>query len=287
MAVSIGLDVPSAIVGRADPIASAGAAEALGFDFVSVNDHILGGSPRYECWTLLSWIGASTSRIRLASRVLGVPYRNPTLVAKMAESFDRLSNGRLILGLGAGSGETEFSAMGIPAGSLGDRLDGLEDALEIISGLWERDSVAHEGPRYRVTDASLNPRPQHRIPIWLGAVGPRGLELTGRLADGWIPSLDYAPSDRARSMIDRIKSTAERAGRDPSTIDRILNAEVSFDPVEGEAVITGSGDAIVERLGQFLELGFTGFNLVVAGRDREATVERLAEDVIPALRASR
>jgi alkanesulfonate monooxygenase SsuD/methylene tetrahydromethanopterin reductase-like flavin-dependent oxidoreductase (luciferase family) len=284
MPVLFGVDVPSAIVGRADPIATAGAAEALGFDFVSVNDHVMGEAARFESWTLLSWIAASTSRIRLASRVLGVPYRFPALVAKMAESFDRLSDGRFILGLGAGSGEAEFSAMGIPASSLRERVDGLEDAIEIIHGLWEADYFTYNGRQHQVRNALLRPRPQHRIPIWLGAVGPRGLELTGRLADGWIPSLEYAPPERAGSMIQRITSAAERAGRDPSTIQRIYNVGVGFEPDHDESVIVGSPDAIVERLGAFLDLGFTGFNFIVPSADREITVERLAEEVVPALR---
>jgi alkanesulfonate monooxygenase SsuD/methylene tetrahydromethanopterin reductase-like flavin-dependent oxidoreductase (luciferase family) len=100
----------------ADPVAEAVRAEALGFDFVSSSDHPGGAAPNYETWTMLCFIAAATSRIRIATRVLGLPYRAPAMVAKMAESLDRLSGGQLILGLGGGSGddddEREFSTDG-------------------------------------------------------------------------------------------------------------------------------------------------------------------------------
>src|SRR5436309_525296 len=84
-----GVDVPARVEASIDPTAVARQAEALGFDFVSANDHVLGPEPRYEGWTLLSWLAASTSRITVAARVIGVPYREPVLLAKMAETFDR------------------------------------------------------------------------------------------------------------------------------------------------------------------------------------------------------
>src|SRR5256885_5257289 len=98
-----GLNVSTSAAPGADPVAAARRAEALGFDFVSASDHLHGGSPSYETWTMLSWIAAATSRVRVATRVLGLPYRHPPVIAKMAETFDRLSGGRPILGLGGGA----------------------------------------------------------------------------------------------------------------------------------------------------------------------------------------
>jgi len=108
-----GLNLSPSVTSGPDPVAQARTAEDLGFDFVSANDHVHGPDPRYEAWTMLSWIAAETSRIRVATRVLGLPYRSPAVVAKMAETFDRLSNGRLILGLGAGASDEEFRALGL------------------------------------------------------------------------------------------------------------------------------------------------------------------------------
>src|SRR2546423_837588 len=97
-----------------DPVAYGRRAEELGFDLLSISDHPADPGGTYEAWTLLSWIAASTTSIRLATRVLGVPYRSPAVVAKMAETFDRLSGGRLVLGLGGGYSDGEFRAFGLP-----------------------------------------------------------------------------------------------------------------------------------------------------------------------------
>src|SRR5688572_25492865 len=131
-----GLNVPTSLGQVADPLAEARKAEELGFDFVSVNDHPCGTVPTHETWTLLAWMAAGTSRIRVAPRVLGVPYRPPPMVAKMAETLDRLSGGRVILGLGGGASDDEFHAFGLGVPTPSEKIDGLEDALQIIRGMW-------------------------------------------------------------------------------------------------------------------------------------------------------
>src|SRR5882757_854771 len=125
-----GLDLPASAEPGRDPIAEARQAEALGFDFVSTSDHPGGSSPTNETWTMLSWVAASTSRIRVATRVLGVPYRSPAMVAKMAETLDRLSGGRLILGLGGGYSDDEFRAFGLPVPTPREKVDGMTEAIE-------------------------------------------------------------------------------------------------------------------------------------------------------------
>jgi alkanesulfonate monooxygenase SsuD/methylene tetrahydromethanopterin reductase-like flavin-dependent oxidoreductase (luciferase family) len=284
--VLFGIDVPANVRPSFDPVHSAQEAETLGFDFVSTNDHVLGPEPRYEGWTLLSWLAASTTRIGVAARVIGVPYREPVLLAKMAETFDRLSGGRLVLGLGAGSGESEFASMGLVPGPIGTRIAALEDAIVVLRGLWTERTFSHEGPQYTVTDAEVEPKPGRHIPIWLGTIGPRGLDLVGRTADGWIPSISYAPPDRAAVMIERLVAAAKAAGRKPDDISRIYNVPVSFGDTRDPWTINGAPSAVIEQLRGFLRMGFTGFNFVVAERDRSATVERLANDVVAPLRAS-
>src|SRR4051812_4572240 len=115
-----GLDLPATT--DLDPAAEGRRAEALGFDFVSSSDHPEGTQPTHEVWTMLSWVAAATSRIRVATRVLGVPYRAPAMVAKMAETLDRLSGGRLILGLGGGYADEEFRAFGLTVPSPRDKV---------------------------------------------------------------------------------------------------------------------------------------------------------------------
>jgi probable F420-dependent oxidoreductase len=285
--VLFGLDVPAEAGPGSDPVAEAVAAEAAGFDFVSASDHPCGSSPSYEVWTMLSWIAARTSRIRVATRVLGVPYRPPAIVAKMAETLDRLSGGRLILGLGGGASDDEFRAFGLGVPSPRDKVDGLAEAIQITRGLWSQPAFSFHGRRYHTDAADLEPKPAHQIPIWLGTFGPRALELTGRLADGWIPSLGFAPPERIPAMRERIIAGARAAGRDPAQITFVYNVEVRVDeraePRPG--VVTGAPAAVAEQLAGFLALGFTALNLKPFGPDRAKQVERLAADVVPAVTA--
>jgi alkanesulfonate monooxygenase SsuD/methylene tetrahydromethanopterin reductase-like flavin-dependent oxidoreductase (luciferase family) len=285
--IMIGLSVSSAAVPGADPVAAARAAEDLGFDFVSASDHLHGRQPTYETWTMLSWIAAATSRIRVATRVLGVPYRPPAVVAKMAETFDRLSGGRLILGLGGGAVDEEFRAFGLPARSPRDKVDGLEEAIRIARGMWSRQGFTFEGRLYHTHGADLEPKPDRHIPIWLGTYGDRALALTGRLADGWIPSLGYAPPERVVAMRERVLAAAGAAGRDPDEITCAYNVGVRVDEraAAGPASsVVGSAGAVTERLLGFCSLGFDALSLIPVGPGEQEQAERLGREVVPALR---
>jgi alkanesulfonate monooxygenase SsuD/methylene tetrahydromethanopterin reductase-like flavin-dependent oxidoreductase (luciferase family) len=283
--VLFGLNVSTAAAPGADPVADARKAEQLGFDFVSASDHLHGGQPTYETWTMLSWIAAATSRIRVATRVLGVPYRNPAVLAKMAETFDRLSGGRLILGLGGGAVDEEFRAFGLGAPSPRDKVDGLEETIRIARGVWSQPAFTFQGRRYRTDGAEVEPKPAHPIPIWLGTYGNRALALTGRLADGWIPSLGYAPPEQATAMRKRVLLAALEAGRDPDELTCTYNLPIRVDERAGAraSVVAGSPEAVTEKLLGFVDLGFTAFNFIPQGPGQEEQAERLAREVLPAL----
>jgi probable F420-dependent oxidoreductase len=286
--VLFGVSVSTSAIPGADPVTEARRAEDLGFDFVSASDHLHGRAPTFEPWTMLSWVASATSRIRMATRVLAVPYRNPAVVAKMAETFDRLSGGRLILGLGGGYMDEEFRAFGLGERSPRDKVDGLEEAIRIARGLWSERDFTFDGRLSRAEGAVLEPKPDHRIPIWLGTYGPRALDLTGRLADGWIPTLELAPPDRVTVMRDRVLAAAGDAGRQPDEITCVYNLDVRVDERAEEApsVVSGSPDAVAERLLGFQRLGFTAFNFLPVGDDRKEQAERLAREVVPAVRAA-
>jgi alkanesulfonate monooxygenase SsuD/methylene tetrahydromethanopterin reductase-like flavin-dependent oxidoreductase (luciferase family) len=278
---------PSAAPG-ADPVGDARRAEGLGYDFVSTSDHPCGSDPTFEAWTMLSWIAAATSQIRIATRVLGVPYRPPAMVAKMAETLDRLSAGRLILGLGGGYSDNEFRAFGLGVPSPRDKVDGLADAIHIIRGLWSQSNFTYDGRLHHTDGADLEPKPEHRIPIWLGTFGNRALAVTGRLADGWIPSYGYAPPDKIEAMRKRVLAAAQSAGRDPAELTCACNIQVHVG--EGadlsDDVISGHPEAVAERLVSLVRVGFTAMNLSPVGSDPQEQVERLAREVIPAVRAA-
>jgi alkanesulfonate monooxygenase SsuD/methylene tetrahydromethanopterin reductase-like flavin-dependent oxidoreductase (luciferase family) len=277
--IEFGLGISPALTPGADPIGLAQQAEELGFDFVSASDHPCGADPTYETWTMLSWIAAATSRIRIATRVLGVPYRPPAMVAKMAETFDRLSGGRLILGLGGGYSDQEFRAFGLPVPTPGQKVDGLEDAIRIARGLWSEPAFTYAGKQFHTDQAELMPKPERHIPVWLGTFGDRALDLTGRLADGWIPSLGSAPPAQSVVMRNKVLKAAEAVGRDPETITCAYHIQISFKPHEDPWVVSGSAGQIAERLQSFVDLGFTTLSLTTM--DSDEAVHQLATEVIP------
>ena len=283
-----GLNVPTSAAPGADPLWTARRAEELGFDFVSASDHPEGTHPTYETWTMLAWLAAGTSRIRVASRVLGVPYRPPAMVAKMAETLHRLSDGRLVLGLGGGASDDEFRAFGLRVPSPREKVDGLEEALTIIRGLWAQPDFTFAGRSYRTEHADIEPKPASPIPIWLGTFGPRALDLTGRLADGWIPSLGFAPPERVTGMRDRVLAAAAEAGRDPAEITCVYNMEIHVGESRelGPHVVSGSPGTVIDRLLDFVGFGFAGMNFMPVGGDEAEQAERLAREVIPAVRSA-
>ncbi|GIH18317.1 LLM class flavin-dependent oxidoreductase [Rugosimonospora africana] len=283
-----GLDLPAAVSPGYDPVASARQAEDLGFDFMSTSDHPCGTAPSYETWTMLSWVAAQTSRIRVATRVLGVPYRAPAMVAKMAETLDRFSGGRLILGLGGGYSDDEFRAFGLGVPTPGEKVDGLSEAIQIARGLWSQPRFSFAGRRYGVREADVEPKPEHRIPIWVGTYGNRALALTGALADGWIPSYGFAPPERIPAMRERILAAAAEAGRPADAITGIYNVGIRVDDrAEPEpSTVVGGPEEVAERLAGLVGLGFAGFNFQPIGADRDLQAQRLAQEVIPLVRAA-
>jgi alkanesulfonate monooxygenase SsuD/methylene tetrahydromethanopterin reductase-like flavin-dependent oxidoreductase (luciferase family) len=283
-ALIFGLNVPASAGPGDDPAGLAQAAERLGFDFVSTADHPCGGDPSYETATMLTWIAARTSRIKVASRVMAVPFRRPAMVAKLAASLDQLSGGRFILGLGAGYVDEEIAALGGPALSPAEKIDGLAEAIQIIRGAWTQSGYTQQGRQYSVRDLEMEPKPSRPVPIWLGAFGPRALAVTGRLADGWIPSLGYMPIEEIPAMRRRIDTAAEAAGRDPAHIRSILNLPIRLDPTAGPQpdLITGSAKQVTAQLQDLAsQYGFTGFSFLIQNPD---DLEPVAEEVIPLLR---
>lgn len=284
--VQVGVNLPTSAAPGADPVGDARLAEELGFDFVSSSDHPCGTAPTFETWTMLTWAAAATTRIRIATRVLGVPYRAPAMVAKMAETLHRLSGGRLILGLGGGYSDEEFRAFGLRIPTPREKVDGLAEAIAIIRGLWSESGYTYTGELFHTESADIEPKPESPIPIWLGTYGPRALTLTGRVADGWIPSHGYWPADEIGGIRDRVVAAAEAAGRDPAQLTYAYNVQVFLgDRDDDPNVIAGSPGEVVEQLAEFVGLGFRTLNLMPQGPDPRKQVEQLGVDVLPALHA--
>jgi alkanesulfonate monooxygenase SsuD/methylene tetrahydromethanopterin reductase-like flavin-dependent oxidoreductase (luciferase family) len=213
-------------------------ADDVGFDSIWISDHLIHrfpGVPDYgiwECWSLMSAIAAVTKRVNIGSWVLGAAFRNPALLAKMADTLDEISGGRAIVGIGSGWHEPEYDAFGYP---FDHRVARFEEAIQIVHGLLRRGAVDFAGRFYEARECELRPRgPRgHGIPIMIGTIGgtplaerlnvsgnsPRMLELTAKYADIWnCPWInDPAQVPAIREMVDR---ACLAAGRDPATLPR-------------------------------------------------------------------
>jgi alkanesulfonate monooxygenase SsuD/methylene tetrahydromethanopterin reductase-like flavin-dependent oxidoreductase (luciferase family) len=279
-----GVNLSTSAARGADPAADAALAERLGFDLITCSDHLHGQHATFETWTFLTWVASHTSRIAIASNVLGLPYRAPTVTAKMAETLDRLSGGRFILGLGAGATDGEFSAFGLPVRSPGEKIAALRDAVDIIRRLWSEPNVHFVGAHYLTEGATISPRPDRPIPLWLGVYGPKGVRLAARQADGWVPSMPYLPLARAVEARARLREAAAAAGRDPDGITCAYNIAVAigrFQP-RGET-IAGEPADVAARLADVIRAGFTFPIFWVVGEQRRG-MERLATEVLPGVR---
>ncbi|WP_291043990.1 LLM class flavin-dependent oxidoreductase [Herbiconiux sp.] len=260
-------------------------AESLGFDLVTFQDHPY--QPGFhDTWTLLTWIAARTERVHLAPNVLNLPLRQPAVLARSAASLDLLSGGRFDLGLGSGAFWDAIVAMGAERLTPGQAVDALSQAIDVIRGIWdagERSPLRAGGEHHRVDGAKRGPLPAHDIPIWLGAYKPRMLRLTGRKADGWLPSLAYLqPGDLERGNA-AIDEAAEAAGRDPREIRRLLNIGGGFTaPAASGGLLTGpSAQWVDELLPLVVE---QGVSTLILAADDPATMQQFALEVVPALR---
>lgn len=238
--------------------------EELGLDLVTFQDHPY--QPRFlDTWTLLSWVAASTSRIRISPNVINLPLRQPAVLARSASSLDLLSQGRLELGLGAGGFWDAIEAMGGRRLTPGQSVDALQEAIEIIRGIWDADNRERfivDGTHHRVDGAKRGPQPAHPINIWLGAYRPRMLRLTGRQADGWLPSLGYLedPLTYFTDANATIDNAATKAGRSPSDVRRLLNIGGEFRSTVGDGFLVGPAEHWADQLAHLAtEFGFSGF----------------------------
>jgi alkanesulfonate monooxygenase SsuD/methylene tetrahydromethanopterin reductase-like flavin-dependent oxidoreductase (luciferase family) len=258
-------------------------ADRAGLDLLGIQDHPY--QRRFlDTWTLISALVPATERIRFFPDVACLPLRPPAVLAKAAASLDVLSGGRIEMGLGAGAFWDAIAAMDGPRRSPGEAVRSLEEAIQVMRLVWsEERSVRFDGEIYALRGLKPGPRPSHEIGIWVGAGGPRMLDLIGRRADGWVPSMGWATPERLPAMHERVDEGAERAGREPSEIRRLYNISGNVGE-EGEGLLEGPVSKWVEILSSFaVELGMDTFIYWPSG-ERERQVELFAGEVVPAVR---
>ncbi|MEO3810365.1 LLM class flavin-dependent oxidoreductase [Sphaerisporangium sp. B11E5] len=266
-----------------DVVGLAELTEAVGLDMVTIQDHPY-NAEFLDTYTLLTWIAARTSRLRVSANVTSLPLRPPAVLARTAASLDILSGGRFEMGLGAGV-PTAASRMTGRQLSAGESVDALEEAIDILRGVWDVAAdgpLRHHGQHYEIPQMRRGPRPAHDIAISLGAYKPRMLRLVGRKADGWLPTLDYIKDPDIATSSELIDAAATEAGRDPREIRRHLNLfDIGFTPV-GRSFLHGPPEQWVDDLlSLVLEHGFSSFFI---GRDDPAMIRTFGEEVAPALR---
>jgi alkanesulfonate monooxygenase SsuD/methylene tetrahydromethanopterin reductase-like flavin-dependent oxidoreductase (luciferase family) len=258
-------------------------ADTAGLDLVGIQDHPY--QRRFlDTWTLISTLVPVTENIRYFPDVANLPLRPPAMLAKAAASLDVLSGGRVEIGLGAGSFWDAVAGMGGPRRSPGEAVRSVEEAIRVIRLVWSVErSLRFDGEFYSLKGMRPGPHPVHDVGIWVGAYGPKMLDLIGRLADGWVPSLGYSPPGRLPEMNRRIDEGAERAGREPGEIRRAYNVS-GYIGAEGEGLLEGPASRWVETLTGFaLEHGMDTF-IYWPSEDHERQVEVFASEVVPAVR---
>ena len=258
----------------------AAVAEVSGLDLLTVQDHPY-QARHLDAWTLLSFVAARTSTLRVAPNVANVPLRNPVVLAGSVASLDLLSGGRVELGLGAGGFWAPIEAAGGGRLTPGQSVDALEEAIAVIRAMWAGEgTVRVEGTHHRAVGLHAGPAPAHRVGIWVGAYKPRMLHLTGRLADGWLPSAGYAGPETLGPMNARIDEAALAAGRAPEAVRRLYNVSGSFG--RGGGFLQGRPDDWAEQLAALtLDEGMATY---VLASDDPDDVRRFGEEVAPSVR---
>jgi len=264
-------------------------AEDIGFDSLWLVDHFLNpykyrGEDKvqgfWDCWTILPALAATTKRAELGTLVTCTGFRNPALMAKMADTVDEISGGRLILGIGAGWNEYEYRAFGYP---YDHRVSRFEEALTIIHGLLHDGHVDFHGKYYEAADCELRPRGPRpgTLPIMIGSSSERMLGLTARYADSWNRWLVYGRShpDQIPAAREKVDAACHTAGRVPGTLDRTASIQVDLkgtpDPQGNKQALSGSVEQIADTIRAFADEGISHIQIMLRPNTPEA-IEQLA-----------
>lgn len=282
-------------------------AEAVGFDSVWVADHFLGigAEDPLEAWTEMTAVAAITSRVEIGFLVLCNSYRPPALLAKMATTFDQISDGRLILGYGAGWFVQEYEAYGYEFPSIRTRLDQLEEGLEILKRMWTAEAATFHGVHYHVENARCWPPPRRKPhpPILVGGAGEKVLlKIVARHANIWNNlgafhaqvgqklAVLRAHCEKIGRSFDEIEISQQTIGAIAKDRDEArrrteaVHQEVGFLTGAPDLCPTGTPDEIVARIRTSVDMGITTF-IVNFGRHVDAaSIDLFGKEVIPAFR---
>jgi probable F420-dependent oxidoreductase len=274
-------------------------AEELEFDSVWVTDHLLVPQTleiiyrdhMLEPLALLNYVAAITTRLKIGTSVIILPYRNPIVLAKMLATTDQLSAGRLIFGAAVGWMEPEFAALKAPFTERGAFSD---ECLRLIKTLWTQEKVSFAGRYFAFTDMQASPRPlqQPHPPIWVGGNSPRARRRVAAFGDGWHATA--MPLDELKAGIAEVRNRWERRGRTgepvfsmriPCSIAGVSREILHYPPRRpGRESLSGSIAGIIDQLGAYRELGIRHLALEMSTQSHEATrasLEAFASQIKP------
>jgi alkanesulfonate monooxygenase SsuD/methylene tetrahydromethanopterin reductase-like flavin-dependent oxidoreductase (luciferase family) len=267
--------------------------------------------PTYEAWTVLSYVAALFPLFQIGPMVLGQSYRNPAMLAKMAATLQTLSDGRFLMGIGAGWKEDEYHAYNYPYPAAKIRMEELVDTLEILKRLWtEPGPVTYHGKHSNVDTAWCEPKPDPVPPIMIGGGGSTTLKITAKYADWW--NLSDANLERYKDRLQVLKAACEAIGRDPSTMRLTWFGRMAVGKTEAEAIkwgksvhtyatdkeadargkkvytrdnaLVGTPAQVVEQMKGFIDLGVDYFMFEILGLPDPDVLGMVTEQVVPHIR---
>lgn len=287
-------------------------ADTAGFDWVDVWDHFYeappvdGNGSCFEATTCMAAIACETENVRIGVLVLGMNYRHPAVLANALTTIDHLSGGRLEIGLGAGWHEPEYRGYGIPFRPIKERMDILEEGVQVVRLLTTQDRSDLAGKHFQLANAACNPKPvQPRPRIWIGGNGERRtLRIAARHGDGW--NSPYTSADEFGRLSKLLDEWCVKEGRDPGTIERNENlsfhmaassahveqAEQHFRDTWGPAaemfrsrgVVIGTPDQAIARVREYEAAGAARVNIAIRPPVDWDALHAWAAEVIPAFR---
>jgi len=267
------------------------------FDSFWIIDHLQSGEEDLlESFTTLSYMAALHPQFKFGHIVVCQAFRNPALLAKMGATLQFLTGGRFTLGIGAGWNEDEYRAYGYSFPSRGERVEQLEETLQIVRALWKESKATFNGKHYQISDAYCEPKPNPVPPIMIGAFRPKMLRLTAQYADEWNVS-SMGPNEYRR-LVQDFEHAFDQTDRDPSTVqrswcggcscastqakaERIANGRFSVDN-EDDFGFVGTPEQVVQQMRLFIALGVNTFILDFNGFPNFSAVELLVSEVLPA-----
>jgi len=281
--------------------------QQTGWDGVYIADHFMPNGPgpepldgdMLECWSVIAALAASVPRLRLAPLVTSVTYRHPAVLAKIAAAVDQVSNGRLSLGVGAGWQENEHASYGLALGTLRERMDRFEEAVQILRSMLTEPRTTFEGRYFQVHDAPNQPAPvQERMPLLIGGGGEqRTMRIAARYADHWNT---WTTPETLAQKVSVLRARCEEVGRDPGEIhvstQALMFLSTDKDWVEEQrrqapparAMIAGTPSEMTDIMGRYAEAGADEFivtDLAFGPLPRKIdTYDLFIEEVAPAFR---